>query len=260
MKNWSEQQHLQYLKRITSNEFIEKYDKISEYFKTQFKISQVNFNQWLTIEFSRSIKLYENDREKFETKERPIIEDAYYNIQNNDFIKHYFELTKKLSFLRRLHIGEKNEPLKYEDIFLNPENAAIVDQILTAKKFIKNGKWIYGVDKNSCAKVYFLLSDPQFEINAINTTKGTQQERLTTMYNYFGIPIFTSLEGELKNLIVNNKIGMFYDNVNSLENCILYLKEKQSLQKSMSENAKKLYNDNFPRNSFIVIVTIHLNV
>ena len=41
---------------------------------------------------------------------------------------------------------------------------------------------------------------------------------------YFGIPLFSSLEGEVKNLIIENEVGMFYDKINSLENVLLNCK------------------------------------
>ena len=62
---------------------------------------------------------------------------------------------------------------------------------------------------------------------------------------FFGIPIFSPLKGEVRDLILKNKIGMFYDKNNSLEKCIIKLKNNDDLQKSMSVNAKKLYDENF---------------
>ena len=65
---------------------------------------------------------------------------------------------------------------------------------------------------------------------------------------YFGIPIFSSLQGEVKDLILKNEIGMFYDKINSLEKCIIKLKNNNDLQKLMSNNAKKLYVERFEFN------------
>lgn len=62
---------------------------------------------------------------------------------------------------------------------------------------------------------------------------------------FFGIPIFSPLKGEVRDLILKNNIGMFYDKSNSLEKCIIKLKDNKDLQKLMSINSKKLYNENY---------------
>jgi glycosyltransferase involved in cell wall biosynthesis len=75
---------------------------------------------------------------------------------------------------------------------------------------------------------------------------------------YFGIPIFSSLQGEVKDLILKNEIGMFYDKINSLEKCIIKLKDNNDLQKLMSINAKKLYAERFEFNKVYDGVVSHL--
>ena len=75
---------------------------------------------------------------------------------------------------------------------------------------------------------------------------------------YFGIPILSSLEGGVKNLIIKNEIGMFYDKINSLEKCIIQLYSDPKLQTLMSINAKKLYDEKFEFNNVYDNLIIHL--
>ena len=75
---------------------------------------------------------------------------------------------------------------------------------------------------------------------------------------FFGLPIFSSLKGEVRDLILKNEIGMFYDKINSLEKCIIKLKDNKDLQKSMSINAKKLYNECFEFNKVYDGLVYHL--
>ena len=75
---------------------------------------------------------------------------------------------------------------------------------------------------------------------------------------YFGIPLFSSLEGEVKNLIIKNEVGMFYDKINSLEKCITKLQNNNELQTSMSINGKKLYDEKFEYNMVYDELVCHL--
>ena len=75
---------------------------------------------------------------------------------------------------------------------------------------------------------------------------------------YFGIPLLSSLEGEVKKLITENEIGMFYDQINTLDKCILKLFHNSSLQMKMSSNAKKLYDQKFEFNKVYDKLVCHL--
>ena len=75
---------------------------------------------------------------------------------------------------------------------------------------------------------------------------------------YFGIPLVSSLEGEVKNLITENKIGMFYDQTNTLEKCLTQLHADSKLQTLMSINAKKLYESEFEFNMVYDELVCHL--
>lgn len=75
---------------------------------------------------------------------------------------------------------------------------------------------------------------------------------------FFGLPIFSSLKGEVRDLILKNEIGMFYDKINSLEKCIIKLKDNKDLQTLMSSNAKKLYDECFEFNKVYDELIYHL--
>ena len=75
---------------------------------------------------------------------------------------------------------------------------------------------------------------------------------------YFGIPLLSSLEGEVKNLIIKNEIGMFYDKINTLEKCLTQLYSNPKLQTAMSINAKKLYAEKFEFNMVYDKLVTHL--
>ena len=75
---------------------------------------------------------------------------------------------------------------------------------------------------------------------------------------YFGIPLFSSLEGEVKKLITENEIGMFYDQVKTLDMCILDLLHDSKLWMKMSSNARDLYDRKFEFNKVYDGLVEHL--
>ena len=64
----------------------------------------------------------------------------------------------------------------------------------------------------------------------------------------FGIPLLSSLRGEVEELIKKNKIGFFYHDQKSLVNAIYILVNNINLHKKISNNAKKLYQHKFEFN------------
>jgi glycosyltransferase involved in cell wall biosynthesis len=64
----------------------------------------------------------------------------------------------------------------------------------------------------------------------------------------FGIPLLSSLRGEVEDLIKKNKIGFFYHDQKSLVNAIYILVNNINLHKKISNNAKKLYQGKFEFN------------
>jgi spore maturation protein CgeB len=64
----------------------------------------------------------------------------------------------------------------------------------------------------------------------------------------FGIPLLSSLRGEVEDLIKKNRIGFVYHDQKSLINAIYILLNNISLHKKISNNAKKLYQEKFEFN------------
>jgi len=64
---------------------------------------------------------------------------------------------------------------------------------------------------------------------------------------YLSLPILSSLQGEVASLIIENGVGMCYGagTGKSLYDCIQILVEYPSMQKSMSQKARALYEDRF---------------
>jgi glycosyltransferase involved in cell wall biosynthesis len=60
-----------------------------------------------------------------------------------------------------------------------------------------------------------------------------------------GLPILSPLKGEVAALIKSNKVGYTYSDNMPLSDCIQSLLNNDKLQKKMSENAKKLYDEEF---------------
>ena len=60
-----------------------------------------------------------------------------------------------------------------------------------------------------------------------------------------GLPILSPLKGEVAALIKSNKVGYTYNDNISLSDCIESLLNNYKLQKKMSQNAKKLYDEEF---------------
>ena len=63
-----------------------------------------------------------------------------------------------------------------------------------------------------------------------------------------GIPLLSSLKGEVEDLIKKNKIGFVYHDQKSLVKAICILINNENLHKKISNNAKKLYQDKFEFN------------
>ena len=64
----------------------------------------------------------------------------------------------------------------------------------------------------------------------------------------FGIPLLTSLRGEVENLIKKNKIGFMYNSEKSLINIINVLSNNVNLRTKISKNSKKTYKYKFEFN------------
>ena len=62
-----------------------------------------------------------------------------------------------------------------------------------------------------------------------------------------GLPILSPLKGEVKNMILNNKLGLVYDEGSgeSLSICILKLLDDDFIRNKFSNNSKKLYKEKY---------------
>jgi len=63
-----------------------------------------------------------------------------------------------------------------------------------------------------------------------------------------GLPILCPLEGEIASLIQNHNVGITYNKINPLEECIVKIMTNKKLQKEMAQNARNLYYQNFEFN------------
>jgi glycosyltransferase involved in cell wall biosynthesis len=66
-------------------------------------------------------------------------------------------------------------------------------------------------------------------------------------YLSYGLPIISAFQGELKSIIEKYQIGFYYppNDVEALVNCILKLYNNPQLYKTMSENAKRIFDEMF---------------
>jgi glycosyltransferase involved in cell wall biosynthesis len=125
--------------------------------------------------------------------------------------------------------GELNEYLKKKS--QNFSNIKIIDWIDLPKAIIlsRMSSAFIAPYKN---KDDFVKSVPNKIIDAIK----------------FGIPLLSSLRGEVEDLIKKNRIGFVYHDQKSLINAIYILLNNISLHKKISNNAKKLYQEKFEFN------------
>jgi len=64
-------------------------------------------------------------------------------------------------------------------------------------------------------------------------------------YLSHGLPIISSLDGDLKEFIKENKVGLSYSNSEDLKECILQISKDKKFQNELSENAKNVFVKNF---------------
>jgi glycosyltransferase involved in cell wall biosynthesis len=73
----------------------------------------------------------------------------------------------------------------------------------------------------------------------------TQLVNKSIEYLSYGIPILNSLEGELKEFVLQNKIGFNYGSSKELINCLNHIYNDNELLDTFSENAKRVFNEKF---------------
>jgi len=79
-------------------------------------------------------------------------------------------------------------------------------------------------------------------------------------FAYFseGLPILSSFEGEIKDILDEFKVGYTYNDVESLVRCIRALSSNIELCMEMKANAMKLFNDRFDANKIYVNYAEHI--
>jgi glycosyltransferase involved in cell wall biosynthesis len=73
-----------------------------------------------------------------------------------------------------------------------------------------------------------------------------------------GLPLISSLEGEVKSLIKKHNIGYFFDEKLQLNQCIKMFSELDGARNEFSENAKNLYISEFEFNAVYDEMVLHL--
>lgn len=75
-----------------------------------------------------------------------------------------------------------------------------------------------------------------------------------------GLPVVSSLEGELQELLETHRCGLTYraGDVDSLVHCLKRLQDDADLRKSMSENGRDLYEKCFRSDRIYDEMTTHL--
>ena len=64
-------------------------------------------------------------------------------------------------------------------------------------------------------------------------------------YLSYGKPIISSLEGDLKEFIKENQVGLSYSNSDDLKECILQISKDKKYQNELSQNAISVFKENF---------------
>ena len=64
-------------------------------------------------------------------------------------------------------------------------------------------------------------------------------------YLSYGLPIILTSDGYMKSLLVQNECGISSQNVEEIYQFIIDVKNDEKVYQQMSQNAKKLYEENF---------------
>jgi glycosyltransferase involved in cell wall biosynthesis len=119
-----------------------------------------------------------------------------------------------------------------------------LDQVKSSMKHLDNVIFPGWVDRpkiESLAKISIASLAPYKNID--NYIVNTPNKIVDALL--LGLPILSPLRGEVGDLIESNKIGYTYSDNVPLSDCIQSLLNNDKLQKKMSENAKKLYDEEF---------------
>ena len=73
----------------------------------------------------------------------------------------------------------------------------------------------------------------------------TQLVNKSIEYLSYGIPILNSLEGELKDFVIENKIGFNYSSSEELIKCLNHICDNNAILDTFSQNAKRVFDKEF---------------
>ena len=73
----------------------------------------------------------------------------------------------------------------------------------------------------------------------------TQLVNKSIEYLSYGIPILSSLKGELKDFVIKNKIGFNYSSSEELIDCLNHIYDDNEMLDTFSKNAKRVFNEEF---------------
>ena len=103
--------------------------------------------------------------------------------------------------------------------------------------------WVNQIQISALASMSIATISPFKNIN--NYTVNIPNKIVDSLA--LGLPILSPLKGEVKNMILNNKLGLVYDEGSgeSLSICILKLLDDDFIVNKFSNNSKKLYNEKY---------------
>lgn len=112
--------------------------------------------------------------------------------------------------------------------------------IENASKELPNLNYLGRLSKEKLMEEYYTSN-----IGLTEHIKGATQSVTYKLFDLLscGLPIINSLESEMKDIIVNNKVGLHHQpgDAKALANCILELKNNDKLYQEMRQNAKQLF-------------------
>lgn len=176
--------------------------------------------------------------ENMELEEKNIIDKAKFNISFFATINNQFDYERIISLAKLLK-------KKDENIIINicgdgPQFAELKQKASS----ISNIKLLGWTDRNNLS---YILQNSKLGFAPYKNTFDFQMSVSNKFAEYisYGLPIIMTSEGYMKSLLEQHKCGLASQNSNELVEFVLKVKNDNDLYSIMSENAKKLYEENF---------------
>ncbi|MCM8808339.1 MAG: glycosyltransferase family 4 protein, partial [Candidatus Omnitrophica bacterium] len=162
--------------------------------------------------------------EIFKMKNFIVIFIGTFSVYNNPIL--LVEVAKKL-FRENIH-------------FVLAGDGILFNQIQSASKTLPNISLTGWVNEE---EIKYILSLSHVGIVPCPLHRAEAFPNKTFTYLSAGLPIISSLQGELKEIIEKYQIGFYYppNDVDALANCIMKLYNNPELYKKMSENARRVF-------------------